>query len=85
MQLSHTSRSTSAVLAQYKLEMLAEYDAADAVGRGVLLRREGLYSSHLSEWPKARDSGALAGLTSTRPCPPTCWRSPGARLPGPST
>jgi len=29
---------------------------------GVLLRQEGLYSSHLSEWRKARDSGALAGL-----------------------
>ena len=44
--------------------MLAEYDAADAAGRGVLLRREGLYSSHLSEWRKARDSGALGGLAS---------------------
>ncbi len=48
--------------AQYKLDMLAEYDATDAAGRGVLLRREGLYSSHLSEWRKARDSGALSGL-----------------------
>ncbi len=45
--------------AQYKLDMLAEYDATDAAGRGVLLRREGLYSSHLSEWRKARDNGAL--------------------------
>ena len=49
--------------AKYKLDMLAEYDAADAAARGVLLRREALYSSHLSEWRKARDSGALAGLT----------------------
>ena len=48
--------------AQYKLDMLAEYDATDAAGRGVLLRREGLYSSHLSEWRKARDSGALGAL-----------------------
>ncbi len=48
--------------AQYKLDMLTEYDATDAAGRGVLLRREGLYSSHLSEWRKARDSGALGGL-----------------------
>ena len=32
----------------------------------MLLRREGLYSSHLSEWRKARDSGGLAGLTSAR-------------------
>ncbi|HUG89254.1 MAG TPA: hypothetical protein VML55_00365 [Planctomycetaceae bacterium] len=49
--------------AKYKLDILAEYDAADAAARGVLLRREGLYSSHLSEWRKARDSGALAGLS----------------------
>ena len=49
--------------AKYKIDMLAEYDAADAAARGVLLRREALYSSHLSEWRKARDSGALAGLT----------------------
>jgi transposase len=48
--------------AQYKLDMLAEYDAADAAGRGVLLRREALYSSHLAEWRKARDTGALGGL-----------------------
>jgi len=54
--------------AQYKAEILAEYDAADPGTRGVLLRREGLYSSHISEWRKARDSGALTGLTSvTRP------------------
>jgi transposase len=48
--------------AQYKLDILTEYDAADPAARGVLLRREGLYSSHLSEWRKARDSGALSGL-----------------------
>ena len=48
--------------AKYKLDILAEYDAADPAARGVLLRREGLYSSHLSEWRKARDGGALAGL-----------------------
>jgi len=49
--------------AKYKLEILIEYDAATPAERGVLLRREGLYSSHLSEWRKARDTGALAGLT----------------------
>jgi len=42
--------------------IFAECDAADSAARGVPLRREGLYSSHLSEWRKARDSGALAGL-----------------------
>jgi transposase len=46
---------------KYKLDILTEYDAADPEARGVLLRREGLYSSHLSEWRKARDNGALAG------------------------
>jgi len=49
--------------AKYELDLLTEYDAATPAERGVLLRREGLYSSHLSEWRKARDSGALAGLS----------------------
>ena len=31
--------------------------------RGAFLRREGLYSSHLTEWRKQRDAGSLAGLT----------------------
>ncbi len=54
--------------AKYKLDTLAEYDAADPAARGRLLRREGLYSSHLSEWRKARDSGALSALgPATRP------------------
>jgi len=48
--------------AKYKLDILTEYDAADPEARGVLLRREGLYSSHLSEWRKARDGAVLAGL-----------------------
>ena len=55
--------------AKYKLDMLAEYDAADAAARGVLLRREGLYSSHLSEWRKARDSGGLTGGLAAAPRP----------------
>lgn len=45
--------------AQYKLDVLAEYDASTPAERGALLRREHLYSSHLSEWRKARDSDAL--------------------------
>ena len=47
--------------AEYKLAMVAEYDAADAEGRGALLRREGLYTSHISEWRRARDRGSLTG------------------------
>jgi transposase-like protein len=44
------------------LKILAEYEAAEPGERGALLRREGLYSSHLVEWRRARDTGALAGL-----------------------
>lgn len=51
--------------AQYKRDILAEYEAqTDAGAKGALLRREGLYSSHIVEWKKARDNGALKGLTS---------------------
>ncbi len=49
--------------AEYKRRVLAEYDAAASDGsRGALLRREGLYSSHIVEWRRARDAGVLAGL-----------------------
>jgi transposase len=48
--------------AEYKLQILAEYEAAEPGQRGALLRREVLYSSHLVEWRRARDAGALAGL-----------------------
>src|SRR6476659_7893028 len=47
--------------AQYKLDVVAEYDAAPAGGKGAVLRREGLYSSHVTEWRRARDAGTLAG------------------------
>jgi len=55
--------------AEYKVRILAEYDALEEPGaKGALLRREGLYSSHLVEWRRARDAGALAGLqAATRP------------------
>ncbi len=50
--------------AEYKARILDEYDALP-VGtseRGGLLRREGLYSSHIAEWRKARDVGARDAL-----------------------
>ena len=47
--------------AQYKLEVLAAYDAAGPGEKGAILRREGLYSSHIVDWRRSRDSGALAG------------------------
>lgn len=48
--------------ASYKLAILEEADACGPGEIGALLRREGLYSSHLSKWRKQRDVGALAGL-----------------------
>src|SRR4051794_41548980 len=48
--------------AEYKRRILAEYDAAEPGEKGALLRREGLYSSHLVEWRRARDASALDGL-----------------------
>lgn len=51
-----------AFTAEYKLAMVAAYDAATEPGaRGALLRREGLYHSHIIEWRRARDGGVLAG------------------------
>ena len=48
--------------AKYKLEILAEYEGLDRDGKGALLRREGLYTSLISEWRKQRDRGALEAL-----------------------
>jgi len=47
--------------AQYKLDVLAAYDAAGSGEKGAILRREGLYSSHIVDWRRSRDSGLLAG------------------------
>ncbi len=50
--------------AQYRLRILEEADRCTEPGEvGRLLRREGLYTSHLSAWRKARREGSLAGLT----------------------
>ena len=52
---------------EYKLRILAETDGCAEPGQiGEVLRREGLYSSHLSNWRKQRDQGVLAGLTPKR-------------------
>ena len=51
---------------EYKAAIVAEYDALErgSPERGALLRREGLYTSHISEWRRQRDAGGLAGLAS---------------------
>ncbi len=47
--------------AEYKLRILREADACKGDGDiGALLRREGLYSSHLSSWRRQREEGLLA-------------------------
>jgi transposase-like protein len=49
--------------AAYKARILREYDELQTGReRGALLRREGLYSSHLDGWRKARDAGTVNGL-----------------------
>jgi transposase-like protein len=56
---------------------LAETDAAaEAGGIGAILRREGLYSSALSDWRRQRDSGALGGQRSTKRGPKPAARNP---------
>src|SRR5436309_12579174 len=49
--------------AEYKRRILREADRCTHPGEiGALLRREGLYSSHVTTWRAARDRGELAGL-----------------------
>ena len=49
--------------ARYKLRILAEADRCTRPGEiGALLRREGLYSSHLSNWRRKRREGTLGAL-----------------------
>jgi transposase-like protein len=53
--------------ASYKLKILEETDHCSQPGEvGKVLRREGLYSSHLSNWRKQRDDGVLAALRPKR-------------------
>ena len=56
--------------AQYKQQVLAAYEAAAPGEKGAILRREGLYSSLITEWRRARDAGALAGLGQPQGRPP---------------
>ena len=55
--------------AEYKAKILAEYETAPDGEKGSVLRREGLYSSQITEWRQARDAGVRSGL------------EPGARKP----
>jgi len=56
---------------EYKRKILREADACHRPGElGALLRREGLYSSHLVKWREARERGELAGAKSKKRGPP---------------
>jgi transposase-like protein len=51
----------------YKKRILAEVDGCTAAGQiGSILRREGLYSSHLTSWRQQRERGELAGGSVSR-------------------
>jgi transposase-like protein len=53
--------------AEYKLRILREADQCTESGQvGALLRRDGLYSSHLTAWRQQRSEGTLAGLAPKR-------------------
>ena len=67
-----------AFTAEYKRRIVKEADACKAPGEvGALLRREGLYSSHLTSWRAARDRGELAPGVATKK------RGPQATAPDP--
>ena len=57
---------------EYKLRILAEADQCTEHGQiGALLRREGLYSSHLTTWRRQREQGTLGGKRGRKPDPKT--------------
>ena len=58
--------------AEYRLRILKEADSCRKSGElGALLRREGLYSSHLITWRQQRERGALTGMRATKRGPKT--------------
>ena len=70
--------------AEYRLRILEEADRCTQPGEvGRLLRREGLYTSHLSAWRKARRQGSLRGLTPNKRGAKPAERNPlGAKVRG---
>jgi len=56
--------------ASYKLRILEEADACKPGQVGALLRREALYSSHLTAWRRQRDQGVLSAFQPRRGRPP---------------
>jgi transposase len=66
--------------ARYKLQILRTADACTGAGEvGTLLRREGLYSSHLTTWRRQREAGSLAALAPQKRGRPAAASAPLAR------
>jgi transposase len=61
-EVSERARGPRRYSAKYKAQILEEYERLDKAAKGALLRREGLYTSLISEWRKQRDRGALEAL-----------------------
>jgi transposase len=69
-EVPERARRPRSYSARYKAEILAEYETLDRESKGALLRREGLYTSLISEWRKQRDRGALQALAKPSGRPP---------------
>lgn len=61
-EVAERARGPRRYSASYKARILEEYERLDKTAKGALLRREGLYTSLISEWRKQRDRGALQAL-----------------------
>jgi transposase-like protein len=61
------ARPTRRILSvEEKLDILARYETCEPGQKGEFARREGVYSSQLTEWRRARDAGTLGAKRSTR-------------------
>jgi transposase len=61
-EVAERARGPRRYSAKYKAQILDEYERLDKAAKGALLRREGLYTSLISEWRKQRDRGAREAL-----------------------
>jgi transposase len=55
--------------AKHKFRLLREFEAADTNGRGALLRREGIYTSHISQWRKLSQLQNIDAQRGRKPAP----------------
>jgi transposase-like protein len=60
----------------YKLGILRQVDEAGSGGIGAILRREGLYSSLLTDWRRQRDAGAREALKAVKRGPKVAEPNP---------